>query len=79
MKLGIKREKIGDIFVFEDGADVVVSKEISRYLVESIGQLTRFSKAQIEKLNISEIRKPDIKGLYDFRDFRRYQKRNNGY
>ena len=61
MKLGIKREKIGDIFVFEDGADVVVSKEISRYLVESIGQLTRFSKAQIEKLNISEIRKPDIK------------------
>lgn len=61
MKLGIKREKIGDIFVFEDGADVVVSKEISKYLVESIGQLTRFSKAQIEKLDISEIRKPDIK------------------
>lgn len=61
MKLGIKREKIGDIFVFEDGADVVVSKEISKYLVERIGQLTRFSKAQIEKLDISEIRKPDIK------------------
>lgn len=61
MKLGIKREKVGDIFVFEDGADIVVSKEISKYLLESLNQLTRFSKAVIEKIDISEIRKPDIK------------------
>lgn len=61
MKLGIKREKIGDIFVFENGADIVVSKEISKYLLESLNQLTRFSKATIEEIDISEIRKPDIK------------------
>ena len=30
MKLGIKREKIGDILIFEDGADVVCSNEISK-------------------------------------------------
>ena len=61
MKLGIKREKIGDILVFEDGADVVCSNEISKYILNNLQQLTRFSKAKIEQLNISEIRKPDIK------------------
>lgn len=61
MKLGIKREKIGDILVFEDGADVVCSNEISKYILNNLQQLTRFSKAKIEQLNISEIRKPDIR------------------
>ena len=32
MKLGIKREKIGDILVFEDGADIVCCNEISKYI-----------------------------------------------
>lgn len=61
MKLGIKREKVGDIFVFDDGADIIVNKEISKYLLESLNQLTRFSKAKIEKIDIAEIRKPEIK------------------
>lgn len=61
MKLGIKREKIGDILVFEDGADIVVSEEICKYILSNLGQLTRFSKAKIEELNISQIRKPEIK------------------
>lgn len=61
MKLGIKREKIGDILVFEDGADIVVSEEICKYILNNLGQLTRFNKAKIEELDISQIRKPDIK------------------
>lgn len=61
MKLGIKREKIGDILVFEDGADIVVSEEICKYILNNLGQLTRFGKAKIEELKISEIRKPEIK------------------
>lgn len=61
MKLGIKREKIGDILVFEDGADIIVSEEICRYILNNLGQLTRFSKAKIEELDISQIRRPDIK------------------
>lgn len=61
MKLGVKREKIGDILVFEDGADIVVSNEICKYILNNLGQLTRFSKAKIEELNIKQIRNPKIK------------------
>lgn len=61
MKLGIKREKIGDILVFEDGADIVCCNEISKYILNSLPQLTRFSKSKIEKLSITNIRKPEIK------------------
>ena len=61
MKLGIKREKIGDILVFEDGADIVCCNEISKYILNSLPQLKRFSKSKIEKLNITNIRKQEIK------------------
>ena len=61
MKLGIKREKIGDILVFEDGADIVCCNEISKFILNSLPQLKRFSKSKIEKLNITNIRKPEIK------------------
>ena len=61
MKLGIKREKVGDILVFEDGADIVVNKEISEYIINNLAQLTRFSKAKLEEVKISKIRKPEIK------------------
>lgn len=61
MKLGIKREKMGDILVFEDGADVIVNVEICKYILNNLGQLTRFSKAKIEELDISQIRTPEIK------------------
>ena len=50
MKLGIKREKLGDILVFEDGADIVASLEICEYVVNNLQQLTRFSKATITEL-----------------------------
>ena len=60
MKLGIKREKIGDIFVFEDGADILVLDEISKFIFSNIDSLTRFSKAQIEKINLEGIREKQI-------------------
>lgn len=61
MKLGIRREKIGDIFVFEDGADIVVSSDICEYIVTNLKQLTRFGKSEIVETNVSEIRMPNIK------------------
>lgn len=61
MKLGIKREKVGDILVFEDGADIVVSTDICEYVLNNLKLLTRFSKSKIEEINIKEIRKPNIK------------------
>lgn len=61
MKLGIKREKVGDILVFENGADIVVSSDICEYVLNNLKQLTRFSKSEIEEIDIRNIRKPNIK------------------
>ena len=61
MKLGIKREKIGDISVFDDGADIVVCNEICEYLINSLNQLTRFKKSKIEEIDLKQLRIPEIK------------------
>lgn len=65
MKLGIKREKIGDIIVFDEGAHIIILNEISEYTKTSLEELTRFSKSNIqikniEQIHIQEINKEDI-------------------
>lgn len=55
IKLGIKREKIGDIVTYKEGADVIVSSDISKFILANLAQLTRFSKCDIEKIQLSEI------------------------
>ena len=60
MKLGIKREKIGDIFVFENGSDILILDEISKFILNNISSLTRFSKSKIEKINVEDIRERKI-------------------
>lgn len=54
MKLGVKREKFGDIIVFENGADIICLKEISEYLEINLQQLIRFKKAEINLVSINE-------------------------
>lgn len=61
LKLGVKREKIGDILVEEDGADILVDKEILPFLLKHLGDLTRFQKANIEEIPLQEIRKVEQK------------------
>ena len=61
IKLGVKREKIGDILVFEDGADIVILNEISKFLLSNLNFLTRFGKSSIEQIKIDEIRNKNIK------------------
>ena len=56
MKLGIKREKIGDIIVSKSGADILVLTDISDFLLNDLPNLTRFSKAKIELKNINELK-----------------------
>ncbi len=56
MKLGLKREKFGDIIVNDRGADIIVLKEISEYLKQGLIELTRFRKSEIDIVNISEIK-----------------------
>ncbi len=55
IKLGIKREKIGDIIVFQNGADIIVNKEITNFLISNLQELTRFKKSNIDVIDISEV------------------------
>jgi len=56
MKLGIKREKLGDIIVYEEGADIIVKNEMILFLENEIKNLTRFSKSKIIVENIDNIK-----------------------
>lgn len=65
IKIGINREKVGDILVNEKGADILVLKEVANYIEQNISQLTRFSKAKViikelEKLQLVEQLKEEI-------------------
>lgn len=55
MKLGIVREKFGDIIVTDFGADIIVLSEISKILSNDLKTLTRFRKAEITIENINEL------------------------
>lgn len=55
MKLGVKREKLGDIVVKENGAELIVLNEVADFLVSNLSDLTRFKSAKIEKISIFEV------------------------
>ena len=55
IKLGVEREKIGDIFVYKTGADIIVKKEISNFLLQNLNSLTRFSSSEILEVSLDEI------------------------
>ena len=57
MKLGIVREKFGDIIVTDFGADIIVLSEISKILSNDLKTLTRFRKSEITIENIKELSK----------------------
>ena len=59
--LGMKREKVGDILVSEDGADILVKEETSETLKQELGTLTRFENSKIEIVELQELRKQEIK------------------
>lgn len=61
MKLGIKREKIGDIIVFDKGANIIVLNEILDFVNSNISSLTRFGKSLIQTKKIEELHKQEIK------------------
>ena len=61
MKLGVKREKLGDIIVDNNGADIIIDKEICKFLLENLKELTRFSKSIITLENIQNLRNVEIR------------------
>ena len=46
MKLGLKREKIGDILIRENGADIIVLSEMSEFLKSNLRRTYKISKCE---------------------------------
>ena len=55
IKIGIKREKVGDIITRFDGADIIVLKDAEKYVLDGLKELTRFSKAEFTTAKLSEL------------------------
>ncbi len=61
VKLGLKREKVGDILVSNEGADIIVASEFAEILAKELQTLTRFENSKITIIEISDLRKKEIK------------------
>lgn len=61
IKLGIKREKIGDIIVYENGADIIISNDILNFIISNLTELNRFNKSKIEVVKIENVHKIEQK------------------
>lgn len=59
IKLGVKREKIGDIIVNKNGADIVVCKEIAKFLLNDLNSLTRFKNCNVQVIDLADITKKE--------------------
>lgn len=62
IKLGVKREKIGDIIIHESGADILILKDIEKFLYSNILSLKRFQNSNIQTINLEDVseRKQEI-------------------
>lgn len=61
IKVGISREKVGDILVFDEGADILVKEETIDILMMELRKLTRFENSKLEIIEIENLRKREIK------------------
>ena len=57
----MKREKVGDILVSDDGADILVKDETAENLKQELGTLTRFENSKIEIVDLQDLRQQEIK------------------
>lgn len=55
MRLGLVRERIGDIIVYENEAYIVVLRENSEYIKNYLKDFTKFKKTKIEIIKLEEI------------------------
>lgn len=61
VKLGLKREKVGDILVSEEGADIITVEDFSNILKEELPSLTRFENSRIEIVELDQLKKRESK------------------
>lgn len=55
MRLGLVRERIGDIIVYDKEAYIIVLKENAEYIKNSLRDFIRFRKAKIEIIKLEDI------------------------
>lgn len=56
IKIGIDRGKIGDILVDDYGADIIAFDMNKEFIIQSLSELTRFRKANIDNIPIDDIK-----------------------
>ena len=61
IKIGVKREKVGDILVRPEGADIIVIRDIAGTLERELPLLTRFSNSKIYIEDIKNLKKQEVK------------------
>lgn len=61
IKLGLKREKVGDIIVSEEGADIVTVKDFADILKQQLPTLTRFENSRVIIEEIQNLQKREVK------------------
>ncbi|KMT21433.1 RNA-binding protein [Clostridium cylindrosporum] len=54
--LGIKREKVGDINVYEDGAEILVHRDVAQYILFNLIKV-KHTGVKVLEIDISSIRK----------------------
>jgi len=54
MSLGIDRNKTGDIYVYDDYADIIIHSDISDYIIYNLEIIGR-NKIEIDKINIEDV------------------------
>ncbi len=60
VKLGLKREKVGDIIVYEQGADIITLEEFADILKQQLPSLTRFENSYVTIEEISKLRQKEV-------------------
>ena len=60
VKVGIDREKVGDIIVRDDGADIITFTQFSKILINQISTLTRFEDASIKCEDIKQLIEKEV-------------------
>lgn len=56
MKLGLERERFGDIICFSDEAYIIVLNDNAEYIKENLSHFIKFKKAKIDIVNLNELK-----------------------
>ena len=60
IKLGLKREKVGDIIVSKEGAEIITLTDFSQILLQQLPTLTRFSNSKILEKEINDLEVQEV-------------------